>query len=139
MARPERILHDTPKKSRLFRAAIPLELVLKFLEVIGILGLNDCRWFSKHVFTPAVCEKVDDLIIQLEPYYWNHKQFLVHRDLTPLRYIQVYKHILKSVGYRFDKRDAKGVEVSKKKTLLYRLASESPQPQKEANFTVEFN
>ena len=138
MARPERILHDLAKKSKLFKEGIPLELIQKFLQLICINGLDDCRWFSKHAFTPHVCEQVDELLVELEPYYYNHKQFLVHREMTPVRYIQVYKHIVRSVGYKFEKREAKGVEVNKVKTLLYRLASEQPGPINENIFSVSF-
>jgi hypothetical protein len=125
------------KIERVFREAVPDELVLKFFEAIGVKGKDDCKWFSKHVFTEPVCEKIQELLPLLEPYYYPHKQFIITRGMTELRYLQIYKQLAACMSYKLEKREAKGREVYKRKTILYRLASDKVKEEL-ISFTVEF-
>ena len=122
----------------MFRSPVPEELVLQFFEAIGVKGKDDCKWFSKEVFTEDVKDKVQLLLIHLEPYYYPYKTFLIKREMSELRYIQIYRQLAMCINHKLEKREAKGREVYKRKTTLYRLISTEPIP-KITNFVVEFN
>jgi hypothetical protein len=123
---------------RLFREDIPEELVFEFFKAIGIKEKSDCKWWSRDVFTDDVKERLSDLLPLIEPYYYPHKQFIVRREMSDLRYIQIYRQLAMCMGYKIEKREAKGREVYKRKTTLYRLAREQPLIQT-TSFCVEFN
>lgn len=123
---------------RLFRSQVPEELVLQFFEAIGVKGKDDCKWFSKDVFTEDVKDTVQELLYLLEPYYYPHKAYLVKREMSELRYIQIYRQMAMCMKYKLEKREAKGREVYKRKTTLYRLISDKPIEQT-ASFTVLFD
>ena len=123
---------------RLFREKVPEDLVLAFFNTIGVKGSGDCNWWSKDVLTEEVKEKLLDLLPQLEPYYYPHKAFLIKREMSDIRFIQLFRQLALCINHRLEKRESKGREVYKRKTTLYRLVSENPQP-KVSSFLVEFN
>jgi hypothetical protein len=126
------------KLCRLFRAEVPKEVVEEFYKCLDISLYQTCRWFSKYDFTEERCEKLEGLLPVLEEYYYPHKHFLLHREMTPVRYIQILKQLAEAVDYKLVKREAKGIEVNRIKTTLYRLESHLPK-QVTASFTVTFD
>ena len=123
---------------RIFRENVPEELVMEFFAFIGVKEKQDCKWFSKEVFTEEVIEKVNDLLPVLEPYYYPHKSFLLTRQMGQIGYVQIYKQLASCIDCVLERRESKGREVYKRKTTLYRLALLQPLPNA-TSFTVYFN
>lgn len=111
-------------KSRLFRNDVPNELVLQFYQTIGVKSFEDFTWWSKERLTDSVCAKLDSLLPLLEPYYYPHKRFLITREMTPVRYIQVLRQLAKAKGLVLESKEYKDRNHNRKKITLYRLRSE---------------
>jgi hypothetical protein len=122
---------------RLFREDVPEDLIIEFFAIIGVKEKSDCKWWSKEVFTPDVKATLCEMLPILEPYYYPHKSFIVRREMSELRFIQIYRQLAMCMGYRLDKREAKGREVYKRKTTLYRLARDHQQ-ESTPSIVVEF-
>jgi hypothetical protein len=80
---------------RIFREEVPEDLLLQLLQCVGVKGLSDYRFISKLTFTPYVCEKMDEVLILLQPYYLPHKHYLLQRVMTPARYIHIIRQVLR--------------------------------------------
>lgn len=129
------------KSSRLFRNDVPNELVLQFFQTIGVKSFEDFTWWSKDRLTESVCLKLDSLLPLLEPYYFPHKRFLITRDMTPVRYIQVLRQLAKAKGMVLESKEYKDRNHNRKKITLYRLRSEMnayPIKSTENTFVVKF-
>lgn len=131
------------KTSRLFREDVPDELVMKFFSCLGLTSLTDCRWFYKTSITPFICEKFDEMLVLLEPYYYPHKKFLVQREMTDNRYMQVLRQLARAKGYVLESKEVRTKLCGKyNKTVMYRLHSTKvsiPIQTSEDPFTVEFD
>lgn len=99
---------------RIFREEVPDDLFLQLLKVVGIQHIQDYRFISKLTFTPSVCEKMDELLILLQPYYLPHKQYLLQREMNASRYIHIIRQVLRQ-------KDIKLEMYPKGKTTLYRI------------------
>lgn len=131
------------KSSRLFRNDIPNELVLKFFQTIGVKTFQDFTWWSKERLTQSVCQKLDALLPELEPYYYPHKRFLIQRQMNAVRYIQVLRQLAKAKGMILESKEHKDKNQNRKKITLYRLRSETSSiltvlPEDKSRFTVVF-
>jgi len=124
---------------RLFVDEIPDELVLKFFNTIGIKSFSDCHYWSKTVLTEEICQTLDSLLPELEPYYYPHKSFIINRNMNPLRYIQIIRQLARSKGLKLESKDYKDKNQNRKKIILYRLVGDKIQPQERSNFLVSFN
>jgi hypothetical protein len=110
--------------NRLFREDVPDELVMKFFSCIGLQSLDDFRWFYKTSLTPAVCEKFDEMLVELEPFYYPHKKFLVQRKMNENRYMQVLRQLARAKGYVLESKETRSKLCGKyNKTIMYRLKS----------------
>lgn len=124
--------------TRIFRKEVPEELVLRFFNSIGLKSLGDCSWFSKYTFVPSVCDKLDRLMNELEPYYYPHKAFLCKREMTVPRYVQVLRQLAKTKGLKLESKEQKDKNNLGKKITLYRLKSNEGFQSQEVNFTLTF-
>lgn len=77
----------------LFRETPPLELVNRCLQTIGLTGITDATWFSKHQIR---LDHLSECMPELEPYYVPCKAVeFIHPPLTPSRAITILRHILR--------------------------------------------
>ena len=129
-------------KQRLFKAEVPIDLVEKFFRLVGVTSLDDFHWWPKTFLTKQVCEEMDKLLVELEPYYQPHKKFLVIREMTPNRYVQVMRQLAKEKGYILESIECRAKNCDQiKKTTNYRL-KRTVFAEMEVNpdlFTVHFN
>jgi len=131
------------KLSRLFRSDIPNDLVLKFFQTIGVKTFQDFTWWSKDKLTQSVCQKLDSLLPELEPFYYPHKRFLIKREMNPVRYIQVLRQLARAKGMVLESKEHKDKNQNRKKITLYRLRTETSSilqilPEDKSKFTVVF-
>jgi hypothetical protein len=81
---------------RIFKKEIPDEIINKFVNILGLCNIYDNKWIPTSSFTPEICKKLDDLIVDIVPYYQEHKTYIVTRDMNTRRYIQILRHLVKS-------------------------------------------
>jgi hypothetical protein len=124
---------------RLFVDEIPDDLVLKFFNTIGIKNFSDCHYWSKSVLTPEICQILNSLIPELEPYYYPHKSFIVQRNMTAQRYIQIIRQLARAKGLKLESKDYKDKNQNRKKIILYRLVGDKINPEPRSEFLVSFN
>ncbi len=127
--------------NRIFKTDIPSELVERFFKLVGIASLNDFHWWPKTFLTPEICREFDLMLPELEPYYYDHKKFIITREMNPNRYVQILRQLAKAKGYVLQSQECRVKYLTKyKKTIHYRLNSSVIHiPEKEGNiFLVEF-
>jgi len=118
------------KIERIFKKEIPDDLMNKFLNVIGLSDIYDNKWIPTCVFTKDVCSKLDEIIIEIAPYYQDHKSYLVTREMNTRRYIQVLRHLAKSKEIVLESKS-----YGASKGTYYRLLTNKIS---EAEYTISF-
>jgi hypothetical protein len=121
-----------------FKKEVPLELLEEMCQIIGLKNIDDGCWFSRQSFTDLVIEQLQDFLLKLEPYYYPHKIFLIKREMTIVRYIQVLRHLAKSHGMILESKEHKDKYMNRKKRTYYRLNTRR-LPTKTGIFVVSFD
>jgi hypothetical protein len=116
---------------RIFKELPPDDLILKFFSIVGIDSFTNASWFPKSIFNDTTSKQFNDLMNDLEPYYQDHKLFIVHRDMNANRYIQILRHLAKSKGIYLESK-----AYGKQKGTYYRLHVVS---NKKAEFFITFD
>jgi hypothetical protein len=116
---------------RIFKEIPTDELILKFFSLVGIDSFENCSWFPKTMINESIIKNFLDILPLLEPYYQEHKLFLIHRELNQNRFIQVLRHLAKAKGIYLESK-----MYGKQRGTYYRLLV---SPNKEANFLVCFS
>ena len=111
----------TPPPSRVFRSDIPDVIVQELFLAIGVKDYTDEHWWSKYNLTRSVCEKINEIIPKLVPYYFPHKHFLINRDMTVIRYIQMIRQVCKAKQFKLESKEYKDKHQNRKKVILYRI------------------
>ena len=111
--------------NRIFRREVPDELILRFLKNLGVLGYSDYHWFPKSLLTATTCQELDSLILELAPYYYKHKLFVLEREMTQNRYIQVIRQLLKTKNQVLESKEYATRDFYKSKQMMYRI---KPKP-----------
>jgi hypothetical protein len=107
--------------NRIFRKQVPDELIFRFLKKVGVLGLADYHWFPKTLLTSTVCQELDELILELAPYYYKHKSFVLEREMNQNRYIQIIRQLLKTKDENLESKEYSTRDYYKTKQMLYRI------------------
>ena len=80
---------------KIFRQRPPLELVERILESFGLRSINDKSWFSK----PQIrILNLEELLLELEPYYMPCMASQLKEPLTQSRAITLLRQVLKEHG-----------------------------------------
>jgi hypothetical protein len=116
---------------RIFKEIPPDEISLKFFSLVGIDTFDNCSWFPKTSINDEITKQFLELLPTLEPYYQDHKLFLIHRELNQNRFIQILRHLAKAKGIYLESK-----MYGKQRGTYYRLLV---SPNKEANFLVTFS
>lgn len=101
---------------RIFKKIPPDDLILKFFSIVGVKSFDNSMWFSKGIFNTVKKKEFDDLLAELEPYYMDHKAFVIQREMNANRYIQILRHLAKAKGIYLE-----GKAYGKQKGTYYRL------------------
>ena len=123
--------------SRVFRSEIPDEIVLELFRAIGVKDYSDDHWWSKYNFTPQICTAVESLIPQLEEYYYPHKHFLIKREMTIPRFIQMIRQVCKAKQFKLESKEYKDKNQNRKKVILYRIIT-GKKKESPPNFSISF-
>jgi len=79
--------------TKIFRKTPPEELILRYFDCFGVKGFFDESEFDASCITSEVIQKLDLLLIELEPYYTKHKKFMITRPMEARHYIQVLRNL----------------------------------------------
>ena len=112
--------------SSVFRAEPPDELVLELFKCVGVQSLQDSHWWPKSVLVPAVCDKLNEQLVLLEPYYHRHKSIANTFAFTPNQYIHILRQCAKSKGMRLESKEFGPDHEPYSSKLKYRLVSPTP-------------
>jgi hypothetical protein len=116
-------------KTRIFLEEVPDELLLDLLKPLGYLQFSDGRWMDKRMFTPAITQRIEELMVLLEPYYRDFAKEYVLRDVDPVNYFLIIRQICRQKGMTLETR-----EYGRKKITQYRLVTNRP-----ADYLVRFD
>jgi hypothetical protein len=126
--------------SRTFRKELPDELVIKFFRLVGVKDINDTKFWQKSVLSPATCELFNKMLVELEPFYYPHKLFLIRREMNQNRYVQILRQLAKVKGKVLESKEyVVSLNQKKKKCLMFRFRPETkPDIVSEETFIVRF-
>jgi len=115
----EMIFLDTP----------PITILENALLVLGFRNLYEFREFSKKQLTPLVVSQLQDIFLELIPYYPPNK-CAVTMDMKKGNYITVLKHLAEAHGLRLKSR-----ELGKFRVIHYSIEIVKPPEE----FVIVFN
>ena len=125
-------------KINVFKQEVPEEIVEKFYRAIGLVDLYDQHWFSKHNFTEDIFKKLDELLIELLPYYMDCKKFYIEREMSFNRYIQVLRQLARNCNMYLESKEYTD-KIDKKKRTMYRLRSNELRVIPKKIFEIRFD
>ena len=105
----------------------PIEILESCLSVLGYNTPYELREFSKKNFTNLILEKLNDILIELAPFYPENNQYILP-DMAAERIITVLKHLCSAHGF-----DMKSSERGKKNIIHYRILGPVPH-----QFVIKF-
>ena len=124
------------KLERIFRREPPDELVLRYLAVLGIKGYDDAHWWPRSL-VQSKADELDELLLELEPYYMKHKRFHVTRRMTISSYLTVLRHLVHSKHLELEIKYTSSVKFQS--DTFHRLVNPNPRFLTEEDFTVSFS
>jgi hypothetical protein len=108
-------------KTRIFLTEVPDELFLELLKPLGYLQFSDGRWMDKRMFTPAVLQRIEELMVLVEPYYRDFAKEYVIREMNHVNFFLVIRQICRQKGMVLETREA-----GRKKITQYGLITNRP-------------
>ena len=112
--------------TKVFRKDVPEELILEFLKIVGVSSLNDYHWFPKCILIPFTnyIDRINELLVLLEPYYYPHKIYYVKREMNPSTYIQILRQLIKHKNLKLEAKEY-FIKQQNKKSCMYRINDET--------------
>jgi hypothetical protein len=128
------------KVERVFKTVPSDDLILRFLQILGIVSFQDTHWWPYSLFsTPSICQSLEVLLPELEPFYMNHKKEIIQREMTPRRYLTILRHLLRARGLDIEGHEVHSSKMSYMNRMNYRLINPNPVVvENDAIFTVTF-
>jgi hypothetical protein len=105
---------------------------------IGVKYYSDDHWWSKYNFTQQNCSGLEEIVKKLEEYYYPHKHFLIRREMTIPRYIQMIRQVCKAKQFKLESKEYKDKNQNRKKIILYRIIT-GKKKEAPPNFSVSFD
>ena len=87
--------------NQLFKSKPPKDLVEELLQLCGINGFNDTKYFSRNDLVQLnVLDKLDDFINNLKQYYLPCKQKIYLQSMNYKKLITLLRQCIKLYGYK---------------------------------------
>jgi hypothetical protein len=102
--------------NRIFKKIPSDDLILKFFSIVGIRSFTNSAWFAKGIFTSQITTLFDNMLPELEPFYMDHKSFIIKREMNANRYVQILRHLAKVKGIYLESKS-----YGKQRGTYYRL------------------
>ena len=124
------------KVERIFKKQPPDELILRFLQVLGIKGFDDAHWWPRTLIQ-SVAEELDALLPELEPYYMKHKRHHVTRKQNTTSYLAILRHLISVRNLEVENKYTS--KAGSQFTTFHRIQNPNPRFQSEEDFVISFS
>ena len=124
------------KVDRIFKKTPPDDLLLRFLQILGVKGFDDAHWWPR-TLVQSVADDLDLLLPEIEPYYMKHKRFHITRKMNTTSYIAVLRHLLHARNLELENKYTSSVKFQS--DTFHRVVNPNPRFHTEEDFTVTFS
>lgn len=106
----------------LFKEPIPDELIARFFLAIEVEHKNDFHWWPETMIdVPSIKEKLNELIRELEPYYWECHSYFATRVSTKKHYVQILRHMAVQWGRELNHYESTKTKMYRRGVRCYRI------------------